>query len=440
MTTTAVPFTGISVKAGRRCGPGLGYRLWQAVIFVSLWSIIFVPEFARSDDSAVVSWPYYKAILGFRYIDLLLIALVWLHFIFLGCLRTRHVQIPRPLRVPGLAFLLVIAFAILYGAQHKGTNFFFDWRGLGLGIGLFLVWSFWLQNHQDVIFAIQLFAWYASIRVIAIYLLYALGYSDNLLGVAIPVFDGPVLSCIVFTGILALGQQQATSQPRQKLAWILLAAACCLLVLLCLRRTYWGELGIGVCVLTSLQTRHRARKLLLLCVTAAVALAILGPNFLSRMQSLDPDSDDTQFSADNADHVHDIADAWDQIQLSPWMGIGVGTAYSTWHIRRWKAESVMVHNAPLHVWLKYGLAGLLCYLWFHIAMLRWLYSKTRIGDPCLRAFLQAAFAYLLAQFLMTLGFAPWPYSELQLTVLMSALLAASVAASRPAHCTNYAAS
>ena len=42
----------------------------------------------------------------------------------------------------------------------------------------------------------------------------------------------------------------------------------------------------------------------------AVALAILGPNFLSRMRSLDPDSDDTQFSADNADHVHDIADAW----------------------------------------------------------------------------------------------------------------------------------
>ena len=122
------------------------------------------------------------------------------------------------------------------------------------------------------------------------------------------------------------------------------------------------------------------------------------------------------------DHVHDIADAWDQIELSPWMGIGVGTAYSTWHIRRWKAESVMVHNAPLHVWLKYRLAGLLCYLWFHIAMLRWLYSKTRIGDRLSALSCEAAFAYLLAQFLMTLGFAPWPYSELQLTVLMSALL------------------
>ena len=55
------------------------------------------------------------------------------------------------------------------------------------------------------------------------------------------------------------------------------------------------------------------------------------------------------------------------------MGIGLGTSYPTWHIRHWKPESVMVHNAVLHVWLKYGLAGLLCYLWFHVALLRWLY-------------------------------------------------------------------
>ncbi len=50
------------------------------------------------------------------------------------------------------------------------------------------------------------------------------------------------------------------------------------------------------------------------------------------------------------------------------MGIGVGTSYPTWRIRNWKSESVMVHNAPLHVWLKYGIAGLICYLWFHVLL------------------------------------------------------------------------
>ena len=164
MTTTAVPLTGISVKAGRRCGPGLGYRLWQAIIFVSLWSIIFVPEFARSDDSAVVSWPYYKAILGFRYIDLLLIALVWLHFIFLGCLRTStRRNSPAAASCPDWRSCWSSALPS-FTELHGGTNFFFDWRALGLAIALYLVWSFWLQSTRTSSWrcAIRL---YASIRV-----------------------------------------------------------------------------------------------------------------------------------------------------------------------------------------------------------------------------------------------------------------------------------
>jgi O-antigen ligase len=109
------------------------------------------------------------------------------------------------------------------------------------------------------------------------------------------------------------------------------------------------------------------------------------------------------------------------------MGIGLGTSYRTWHIRNWKTESVMVHNAPLHVWLKYGIAGLLGYVWFHLALLRWIYRRARAPTARNHAFLSAAFAYLTAQFVLTLGFAPWPYSELQLTTLISFILAAAVA-------------
>jgi hypothetical protein len=54
-----------------------------------------------------------------------------------------------------------------------------------------------------------------------------------------------------------------------------------------------------------------------------------------------------------------------------------------------------------------------------------LYKQSKRGPPAYAAFLQAAFAYLLAQFVMTLGFAPWPYSELQLTTLLSFILAAA---------------
>jgi O-antigen ligase len=236
-----------------------------------------------------------------------------------------------------------------------------------------------------------------------------------------------VLSCTVFTGLLAFRYSES-SRGASRLLWSCLAAAAYMFVLLCFRRTYWGELAVGTCILLLLQKRNRIRNVVLLVGMVALAAVILGASFSSRIQSIDVTRGDGEFSADNANHVYDLMDAWYQVRQSPLMGIGVGTSYSTWHIRNWKTESVMVHNAPLHVWLKYGITGLICYLWFHIALLRWLYRRSQAATSRDTAFLGAAFAYLAAQFAMTLGFAPWPYSELQLTTLISFILAAAATA------------
>ena len=73
---------------------------------------------------------------------------------------------------------------------------------------------------------------------------------------------------------------------------------------------------------------------------------------------------------------------------------------------------MMVHNATLHVWLKYGLAGLVFYLWFHWALFRWMRKRSQRSPYSNAAFPAAALAYLLAQFATSLSFAPWPSSEL----------------------------
>ena len=125
----------------------------------------------------------------------------------------------------------------------------------------------------------------------------------------------------------------------------------------------------------------------------------------------------------------------DQVHRHPVMGIGLGRSFQTQRIRDWKEESVMVHNAPLHVWLKYGLMGLVCYVWFHVALFRWLDQRLRAPpgvEPAARlcgrksaeasegsaAFgtaeavplrdvvTGAALTYLAAQFAVTLAFAP----------------------------------
>ena len=398
----------------------------RVVFYWLLFSIIFVPEFPRFGTASFLDE---RVALGFRVVDLAMFAAALVHLALFACLRRKRLRFARPLAAPGLGFLVCIAAALIYGAVRGGSNFFFDWRGLALGISLYVVWTFWMQSSEDVRFALQCFAGYVALRLVLLYVFYAAGYRDTLLGTAIPLFDGPILSAVVFATLLAFSAQQSAFGLGSRVLWTGLAIGGGIMVLLCMRRTYWAELGIGIFALALLR-RQRLRKMaIFIAVILGVVGLTSGPSFRNRLTSLDVTRSDTPYSADNADHVNDLYDAWFQVQRSPLFGIGLGTSYETWHIRKWKSESVMVHNAALHVWLKYGIAGLLCYLWFHAALLRWTYLQARRNDQPQQGFLIATFAYLCAQFFVTLGFAPWPYSELQLTVLMSFLIAGVVASS-----------
>lgn len=400
---------------------------WRSLIFCALFSTILLPEFVHEGNGAAGSFVYSKAAAGFRFIDLGILGLFFIHLTALACTRRHIVRFPRALVVPGLAFLFCIVAGVTYGSRHGGSNVFFDWRALALGICLFFVWAFWIRTPFYVASAMRLFATYMAMRIVILYALYLTGRGETLFGLPVPIFDGPALSAIVFTALLAFRYQESVTRSLHRHLWMALAAAACLIVLLCFRRTYWGELAIGTGTLLLLQQRQRVRNLVLIGTMLCLAAIMLGKPFAARVQSLDFMQRDGDFSADNSDHLHDLQDAWDQVRQSPLMGIGLGTAYPTWRIRNWKNESVMVHNAPIHVWLKYGAAGLICYLWFHVALLHWLYVRAKYAAGNRGAFLSVAFAYLTAQFVVTLGFVPWPYSELQLTALTSFILAAAFA-------------
>jgi len=377
--------------------------------------------------------------------------------------------------VPGLGFLSAIVVAMIYGLLHGGVNLFFDWRALALGIGLYCVFAMWLRRPEDAHSAVSLFAGYMGLRVAFIYAAFFRGGGDEIVGVRIPVFDGPTLSAIVFTAVLAVLMSDATGDRWQKLMWMSLGAASYMLVLLCFRRTFWAELGIATALLLLIQKRRRGRKLMRAMVALAVVSAILGPAFYARLQSLDITTHESEFSQDNADHVGEVLDAWEQVQQHPVMGIGLGRSFQTLRIQDWKEESVMVHNAPLHVWLKYGLLGLAGYVWFHFALFGWLYRQQRemefsleaqdpsrgtfgakaprlllardgtaeaaplhqdnseagriVDGPSLRAseaWLGAALVYLAAQFVVSMGFTPWPYSSVQSATLIAFVLAVTM--------------
>ncbi len=426
---------GLNRTEGRK----LGRRLCQAMILLPLFSLILLPEYVQGLGDPESKSVLYRATTGpLRMVDVLLLVIIAAHGVAWASSRKLRVQVSRTVVAPALGFVAAIAIAMAYGALQGGTNLFFDWRALALGVGTYGVFAMWVQTQDEARSAMYLFAGYMAVRLGLIYASFLKGGGDVIMGVRIPVFDGPTLSAFVFTAVLALSMSDAARGRWRVLLWLGLGAATCLLVLLCFRRTFWAELGTAILLLLMVQKQGRGRKLLLAAGALVAVAAMLGPKFYQRMRSMDFTTDESEFSQGNPDHVGEILDAWEQVQQRPLLGIGLGRSYPTLRIEEWKEESVMVHNAPLHVWLKYGLMGLVCYVWFHAAVFRWL--GRRWGEPYgkanappiqslltdKQAWLSTALVYLAAQLIVSLGFTPWPYSSVQSTTLIAFVLAVAM--------------
>jgi O-antigen ligase len=405
----------------------LARRVSQAMVLLPLFSLVLLPEYVQGLGDPQSKSILYRATVGpLRAVDVLLLAVIAVHGVVWASSRRMRVQFPRTLAIPGLGFLAAIAVGMLYGGLHGGTNLFFDWRALALGIGLYGVFAMWTQTPERARTAVYWFAGYMAVQIATIYASFFGGGGDVIVGVRIPVFDGPTLSAVVFTAGLALWMSDHARGAWRQTTWITLSAASYVLVLLSFRRTFWAELGIATGLALLLQRRRRWRKLLLAAAMFAAVATMLGPAFLERLESLDFTAGESEFSQGNPDHVGEVLDAWEQVKRAPMLGIGLGRSYPTLRIQDWKEESVMVHNAPLHVWLKYGLMGLAFYVWFHIALFRWLGRQRRkLSDEATiqLEWLGAALAYLAAQFAVGLGFSPWPYTSLQSSILVAFILA-----------------
>jgi hypothetical protein len=423
----------------RSKGRTLALRLTQAMVLLPLFALILLPEYVQGLGDLESKSILYRLTFGpLRMVDGLLLGLIAVHVIARACSRKIRVGIPKELALPGLGFLLSIASGVLYGALNGGENLFFDWRALALGCGLYVVFALWSQTDTQARWASSLFAGYMAICIALLWIAFLRGGGDVLVGVRIPVFDGPTLSAVVFVALYALCASDDAHSRVPSAAWMILSAVSYLFVLLCFRRTFWAELAIGTMLLVVFRQRRRGLKLLLAGLSLAAVLLLLGPNFYERMQSMDFTQEETEFSQGNPDHVGELVDAWEQVLRNPVMGIGLGRSFPTLRIQGWKYDSVMVHNAPLHVWLKYGALGLVCYVWFHVAVFRKLTKAAAIREhPGVEvprqggeAFRMAALAWLIAQFVVSLGFAPWPYSSVQSSILISFILAVGLRGQR----------
>ena len=317
----------------------------------------------------------------------------------------------------------VIGFAIAVAIFRGSPELFADWRNLLITtITAVFAAKFLASQPWRQIALIDLAIVYGLLSVPTL-IVYALGQGTSLFGVRTTVFDAPTLYTAGFSAVTAAWFYlfPSPSQGRTRVTLLNFAGiASSLLVLLSFRRSFWvaWAVGLAVVLLISMRLKQYSRIRLFaalagLGATIAVAVVALGTDAIgARLESFLPGSTG-QFSATNEDHLNDIVDAWHVVERDPILGLGIGRAYETNLISDWKTESFEVHSAVLHVWLKFGIAGAVAYLAFHVGIVR-AALRTRELVPIA--------AFVIGELAAT-AFGTWPYGSFQMSVFHGLLIA-----------------
>ena len=399
--------------------------LLKGIGLMLLFFLVLLREYESSEGLA--SPIYGKAMLGFRWIDLVLLGVCALQWLVATGPLSRLRIVPRTLHAPIAVFAVAITLATLNGYIQGGIHVFFDWRDILLGAGLTLCFACWIRTPEELYEGARIFALTIGLATMFYFwrfLVGGYGTQAAVPGVRTPLYDGPTLHAAVVLALLGCRFSLTENSPLRKTVWAGLGLAGSQLVILSLRRTFWGELAVGLAALLFLVKRSRLAIAAFTAATLILAVSFQGERISARAGSLSTNAGSASpYGVTNTDHINDLLDAWDHVKENPVLGIGLGRPYATKRIRHWKTESWGVHNGLLHTWLLYGLLGLIGYVWFHFSLLRWLNRTQRMSrHTTVEAFSQVALACVAGPFVMSLGFSPWPYGSLQHIVVAAFIL------------------
>jgi hypothetical protein len=386
--------------------------------------LMFVVEFER----VPTTWLYaVKVGPGLRVADVCVIGLAALQWAA-ARQRVAVLRLPRELAGPALLSLGAWSLALVYGAMTGGTQLFYDWRNVALGGVVAWIVAAGVRTRDDLFFMWKAFLSFCAAFSLYSLVRYASGAGVEVFGLgSIPLYDQQTLVVLSFAGILAFSLWLSNARLG-RVSPLAYGLPCIVVVLLSMRRIPWAELAIGLGLTFLLQgnVRRRLQALAVMGLIATVAVVALGPSRLGpRLQSFNPFARGTPEASTNQDHVNDILDAWDIIKASPVLGIGLGKAYRTNRIAAWKTESTLVHNGPLHVWVYYGLLGLVAYVSWHVGFFAFLLRLRRRWHavasetkPLIYALLGGVLAWSVAVFLGRLTFLSPIYLSLQQMIVI----------------------
>ena len=155
-----------------------------------------------------------------------------------------------------------------------------------------------------------------------------------------------------------------------------------------------------------------------------IALTWSALDWGGRFASLDPTQTraDNVYATTNQGHIDDILDGWDQVRAHPITGLGVGVLYHPTRTARWKGDAGMVHNAPVEMWIKFGLLGVVVFFAIYFILFRDIWRRRR-GSGCSDLLAFGAGAFLLGNFVVICTVYAWPFSTWEKGILIFTLIA-----------------
>lgn len=413
----------VLTPASSAIAPVGGSVLLRRAVVTSIWILLLFREY--SNPEGPYSILYDKALGQFRWIDLLVLSVAYVHLTVIMVARGTVPHPPAQVRYPLWLFCGALAVAFGRGALEGGSELFYEWRNIVLGFGLTIVWSYWITSagaFQESVVSFSVVAGAKIFYTLASYVLAGGLIGAAVPGVATPMFDGPTLSAVTFAALLGLRRLPQRWSGRT-IWWAVLGLASSFLIVMSLRRSCWVALVLGTTVTMAFRPRRLVLSGSLIVVTVAVASVSLEGSLLRRMESFSVFADRSEYGQTNQDHVGELLDVWEQIKLQPVLGIGIGTSIKTDRIRNWKKESWEVHNAILFMWLRFGFAGVIAYLWFHAGLLRWLWTvQDSTGSEPIRTLCQVSLGFVAGHLVNGFVFSPWPYGQFQNILLFSFII------------------
>lgn len=323
--------------------------------------------------------------------------------------------------------VVVVTLGVAVGLLNQTPSPFGDWRYLAIGLLFaFGLWSTIIRTERDCFRFAQIFVAIMVVYGIDQLMNYAKGGGEIAFYGRTTSGDHATLEFMV----AAVGISMAMLRTRRtRFLWMCGIAVGTAVVALAFRRYAWVELATVFGAFVVLSGGNRRRYLMSIAAVGVVGIVTVALTWSaldwgSRLASLDPTQTRAEnvYATTNQGHIDDILDGWDQVRANPVTGLGVGVLYHPTRSATWKGEAGMVHNAPIEVWIKFGILGVIIFFATYFILFRDIWRRRRRGRVSdLLAF--GGGAFLLGNFVVICTVYPWAFSTWEKGILIFSLIA-----------------